>query len=489
LALHGRYRDTTQGTNYMSFITLDEVEDFSVGPHMNAVGLDEQEIWTVSGKYDLSTEAGDLTVIAGRNYSRDDQFSDADFTALPEAEENFYFPSTQINLIREESFHLEARFASPDDRRFRWLVGGAFETRDRIVQFDQIFDYPGTARVTREEVIPLLVDSNDYDPADLWVTVFPTDGERTDQDSTAYALFGQANYDLSDRFELTLALRYDEEEREAIDERVRFTADSDVSSTFSELQPKVSGAWSMADNVLVSLTYSRGFRSGGFNEYSPFVSRFYDEEISDTFELGAKSDWLDGRLILNAAVFFITQEQAQFTRFNSETFTLENLNVDEVEITGAEAELLYRATDRLSVRLGMGIVDNEITENVGIDPNTGLDLASTVGNTMPYVSDYNLNGSLDYSQPLVGGNWLRARLALNLVGPRSFDIFNDLTGESDSHLFVDASVGFDGDRWSISLFADNLTDEAAPETVFFFNPLIRFPNQPRQVGIRGRYTL
>ena len=488
LALHGRYRRTTQGTNYMSFITLDQLEDFSVGPTANAVGIDEQEISTVSAKYDRAMSGGTLTVIAGFNHSRDDQFSDADFTSLPAVEANFNFPSTQINLVEEDSSNIEARFSSPDESRLRWLVGGFFETRDRIVQFDQIFDDPGTSRVTLADAIPLLVNSNEYDPAELWVSVFPTDGERTDQDTSAYALFGQANYDLSDSLELTVALRYDEEERKALDERTRFTEDSRVTDTFSELQPKVSGAWAPTDDMLLSLTWSRGFRSGGFNEYSPFVTRFYKKEISDIFEAGVKTSWLEGRLTLNAAAFHIKQQDAQFTRFNSTTFTLENLNVEEVEIRGVEAELIRRASEFFDLRLGIGLIDNEITKNSGIDPNTGLNLAQTVGNTMPYVADYNVTGSLDYNRPLASGGTFQARLSANAVGPRSFDIFNDLTGESKSHAFVDASIGFSGGDWTVSLYASNLTDENAPETVFFFNPLIRFPNQPRQVGIRARYT-
>ena len=489
LALNGRYGNTTQGTNYMSFITLDQLEDYSVGPTQNAVGIDEQEIWTVSAKYDRDLSGGGLlTVIAGLNHSRDDQFSDADFTSLPPVEANFFFPSTQINLIEEDSFNLEARLSSPDELRLRWLVGAFYETRDRIVQFDQIFDWPGTTRVTLADAKPLLVDSNDYDPADLWVTVFPTDGERTNQDTSAFAFFGQANYDLSDRLELTLALRYDEEERKAIDERIRFTEGSRVKDKFSELQPKVSAAWSAADNIMMSFTWSRGFRSGGFNEYSPFVTRFYQEEVSDIFEAGIKTSWLDGRLTLNAAAFHIRQDDAQFTRFNSITFTLENLNVEEVEINGFEAEVSLRATDALDFRFGFGVIDNEIKKNSGIDPSTGLDLNQTVGNTMPYVSDYNLNASVDFNQPLANGGWLHARLSGNIVGPRSFDIFNDLTGESDSHVFVNASLGYSTEDWTISLYANNLTDENAQETVFFFNPLIRFPNQPRQVGVRARYN-
>lgn len=189
---------------------------------------------------------------------------------------------------------------------------------------------------------------------------------------------------------------------------------------------------------------------------------------------------------LNGAAFYITQDNAQFTRFNSTTFTLENLNVDEVEINGFETELSLRASETVDFRFGFGLIDNEITKNSGTDPNTGLDLAQTVGNTMPYVSDYNLTASMDFNRPLANGRWLSARLSGNAIGPRSFDIFNDLTGESGSHFFVDASIGLSSDDWTVSLYASNLGDEDAAETVFFYNPLIRFPNQPRQAGIRAR---
>ena len=489
LALHGRYRNTTQGTNYMSFITLDQLEDYSIGPLQNAVGIDEQEIWTVSGKYERElADHGSLSIVAGLNHSRDDQFSDADFTSMGPVEANFFFPSTQINLIEEDSFNLEARISSPDDLQLRWLVGAFFETRERIVQFDQIFDDPGTTRVTLADALPFVVDSNDFDPDDLWVTVFPTDGERTNQDTSAFAFFGQANYDMSETLELTFALRYDEEERKAIDERNRFTEDSRVSDTFNALQPKLSAAWSASDDVMVSLTWSRGFRSGGFNEYSPFVTRFYEQEVSNIFEAGLKTSWVEGRLTLNAAAFLIGQDDAQFTRFNSTTFTLENLNVEEVGIRGFEAELSFQATENIDLSFGFDNTNNEIEKNSGLDPNTGLDLAQTVGNRMPYVSDFNLNGSVSYNRPLENGAMVHARFSGNMIGPRSFDIFNDLTGESDTRTFFDGSLGVSTDAWAFSVYVSNLTNEDAAETVFFFNPLIRFPNQPRQFGARMRYN-
>jgi iron complex outermembrane receptor protein len=473
LSLQGRYSEVTQGSNYQAFITADQLEDFSIEPDQNALGIDESTLWTVSAKFDYESDYGDLTFIVGANDADILFFSDGDFTSEGPVPRNFFFPVTQNNPIQEDSVNLEARFSSPAENDFRWLIGAFYETRNRKVQFDQIDDLTPTSRVTHD-----LVKSGVG-------TGFTYVGERTVQDSEAYALFGQVNYDLTTDVELTLAMRYDSEEREAFDERAPDA--SDVAKTYSELQPKGSIAWQVNSDVLLSATYSKGFRSGGFNEYAPSVKRDYDEEISDTIELGAKTTWFDGRLLVNVALFHIQQEEAQFTRLNPTTFTLENLNVDEVEIRGLEVEVTAKPTENLQFTLGAGLIDNEITKNTGLDALTGMDLALTEGNSMPYVSDYNVNGSISYRRSLGGSLGLKTRLGFNTLGPRSFDIFNEITGETDPHTFVNASIGIEDEAWSVSLYGTNLTDEESPETVFLFNPLIRLPSQPRQVGVQFNY--
>jgi iron complex outermembrane receptor protein len=476
LTLHGNYSSKTQGSNYMSFITKEELEDFSVKPDANAVGFDESELWSVSAKLEHETDYGDLVFIASANDSDITFFSDGDFTHQEASEDNFFFPITQINPITEDSNSFETRFTSPGEESFRWAIGAFYESKNRKVSYDQVWDITPTERVTYEEVKANIAE----DPSLVFA------GEKTVQKSTAYALFGQANYDMREDIELTVALRYDSEERDAFDERAPIA--SQANNTFSELQPKASIAWQMTDDHLLFTTYSRGFRSGGFNEYAPTVIREYEQEISDTVELGVKTTWLDGKVWMNMSLFHIEQQDAQFTRLNPTTFTLENLNIDEVSIDGFELEMSASITDNLSVNFGLGLIDNEITKNQGTDILSGRDLAETEGGTMPYVSEFNLNGSIDYSKALFRDYVVKTRLSFNTIGPRSFDIFNDDTGESDTHTYVNANIALENETWSVSLFASNLTDEASPETVFLFNPLIRMRNQPRQVGAQVRYN-
>ncbi|WP_426357354.1 TonB-dependent receptor [Pseudocolwellia sp. HL-MZ19] len=476
LTLHGNYSKKTQGSNYMAFIDVDELEDFSIEPDANAVGLDESELWSVSAKVEHETDYGDLVFIASANDSDIMFFSDGDFTHQEASEDNFFFPVTQINPIEESSNSFETRFTSLGENEFRWAIGAFYESKDRDVSYDQVWDLTPTERVTYEDVKANIAD----DPT----LVF--EGEKTVQESTAYAIFGQASYDARDDLELTFALRYDSEDRDAFDERDK--AASQVSETYSQLQPKASIAWQVTEDHLLFTTYSKGFRSGGFNEYAPTVNRKYEQETSDTLELGLKTTLLDGKVWLNMSVFHIEQQDAQFTRLNPSTFTLENLNIDEVAIDGFELELSATITDNLKVNFGLGLIDNEITKNEGIDILSGRDLTVTEGGTMPYVSDFNLNGSIDYSQELFQDYMLKTRLSFNTLGPRTFDIFNDDTCESDAHTYLSANISIENEQWSTSIFASNLTNEESPETVFLYNPLIRMPNQPRQIGVQVRYN-
>lgn len=475
LSVQGTYSNVEQGSNYMAFIDASELEDFSIHNDANVVGEDRSKMWFLSAKLESEFEAGKLTIVTSATDADIEFFSDGDFTHLDASEENFYFPISQINPINEQSQSAEVRFTSQTDGDFRWTLGGFAETKDREVSFDQVWDTTPTERVTYDQVKALIAE----DPS----LVFP--GEKTVQDSNAYALFGQGNYDLTDDLELTVALRYDSETRKAFDKRDPEA--SQAEETYAELQPKASLSWQYTPEVQFYSTYSKGFRSGGFNEYSPTVNRKYDKEVSDTIELGTKTSWLDDKLWFNVAAFHIVQDDAQFTRLNPSTFTLENLNIDEVTINGLEIESSYSLTENLKIALGAGLIDNEITKNQGIDILSGRDLNETVGGTMPYVSDFNLNGSVTHDMELAPDLNLTSRLSFNTIGPRAFDIFNEDTGESDTHTFVNLNFTIEKAQWSVSLFADNLTDERSPETVFLFNPLIRMPNKPRQLGLEANY--
>jgi iron complex outermembrane receptor protein len=463
-----RYSSGDYGVGWYENVGFDTLSDETVTPTHNVLPIDENTLVNLSAKLEHEADAGSFIVVAGYNKSDDENFLDADFTALPPDFANFFFPGGQLSVIEDSAITLETRFTSPSDRAFRWLVGAYYQDRKRDNDFD-IYDDP-IGNIVRDRAS----FANEL--------VFEIVRDR--QESRAFAVFGQANYDLSDALELTLALRYDEEEREGVDPR---DPASYANRTFDELQPKASLAWQATDNLLAYATFARGFRSGGFNEVAPGVTRTFEPETSDTIEVGFKSTLIEGVLTVNAAYFATQQDNAQFTRFNPVTFSLEQLTIAEVDVSGIELESWWSPTDSLSVQLGLGVIDNEIKSfdpSAFVDPPVGI-----VGNTMPRVADWNANLTLQYTAPLNANMDFVSRVSGNWLGERNFDLENTMVDERATYLNL--SLGLEADKWSVQLRGTNLLDKLEPEDAFFsivgVPPLSRFRNQPRQLLVEGTY--
>ena len=121
------------------------------------------------------------------------------------------------------------------------------------------------------------------------------------------------------------------------------------------------------------------------------VSDTYDKEVSSSFELGVKTEWLDRRLRLNAAVFSTDVDDNQFFEFFAGPFGILRIvtTIDELQIQGFEADFNFIATENLSIFGGVGFLDSEIKKNT----NRPL----SVGNNAPQAPDetFNLGGQFD----------------------------------------------------------------------------------------------
>lgn len=460
-----RYSSGDFGVGYYDNVEYATLSDESITPAHNVLPIDENTLFNVSAKLEHEADAGSLIVVAGYNKSDDENFLDSDFSAFPPDFPNFFFPGGQLSIIEDSAFTLETRFTSPSDGRLRWLIGAYYQDRERDNDFD-IYDDPiGTivqdrASLANEFVLEIVRDR---------------------QKSSAFAVFGQTNYDVSDVLELTLALRYDEEEREGVDPR---DPTSFAKKKFDEVQPKVSLAWQATDSFLGYATLARGFRSGGFNEVAPSVTRSFEAETSDTAEFGFKSTVIDGVLTINAAYFLTKQDNAQFTRFNPVTFSLEQLTISEVDISGFEVESWWSPTESIDVQFGLGIIDSEIQsfDPAAFDqPPVGI-----VGNAMPRVADWNANLTLTHTAEINSDMDLVSRVSGNWLGERNFDLENTMV--DDDATYLNLSLGLETDKWTLQLRASNLLDDLEPEDAFFgiASTLARFRNKPRQ--IIGEFT-
>jgi iron complex outermembrane receptor protein len=219
------------------------------------------------------------------------------------------------------------------------------------------------------------------------------------------------------------------------------------------------------DDLMTYVRYSRGYRSGAFNNGLVWQeegdSAYASPEFVDSYELGMKSEFFDGMMRLNGAAFYYDYVDQQFVNQIGVTAILENAGG--VDIYGLELELLAMPTDNLTLQAGLGLIDAEYNELV----LGGVDLK---GNEPVSAPELNFNVAADYTID-IGENWnTRIHLDGNYVGDQWFSAYNDANvpglgdygdiGE-DAYWLWNARVTLvdNDDRFGISLWVANMADE------------------------------
>jgi iron complex outermembrane receptor protein len=322
------------------------------------------------------------------------------------------------------------------------------------------------------------------------------------QDNFAWAVFGNVDIDVTSRTELSLALRYDRDDRENTTLTPAQFIPAQLAGiarpgqvreqSWDELQPKVTLRYKPTDESMVYTGYSRGFRSGGFNQTGvgaagiAGVQDLFDKEVADTFEIGAKAELFDRLLSASMNVFYTRAEGSYFFVFDPNTSTQNLGNLDRVDYRGAELELKATLNGGFDAYFGLGLTDSEIKES--------RRAASDVGNQAPLVSEYNANLGLQYRRTVHGTMTLLARTDIEAIGPTWF--YPDNFTKRDPVELLNVRLGLQGDAWSAMLWAKNLTDEEynaewSPGPMNFPNPGYTnnfvFKAMPRRWGVDLTY--
>lgn len=454
--IKGYYSEIDAGGLYYIPIPDGNANDTTTPITMDEIGDNRQENTELSAKVEYRADAFSITSITAYHDLDEIIYGDIDYTVLP------ILRGFQ-NLVTD-GISQELRVASKDDTRFRWMIGAYYLTYDReldtSIEID--FDFVG----------------NGYDG------VFQTI-DANDNDSTAF--FGQVNYDVTDRIELTGALRYDEDERE----QTNVLTGEVRSDTFSSTQPKASVAYKFNDQAMAYVTYAEGFRSGGFN--SPGRNAFsgrYEKEETHNFDIGYKSSFFNDRVLFNATLFQLNADNLQTIIFDQLSASAGILNIEEAESRGVELELNTRLSRFWQFALGYGQTETEIE---AIDLSSPFYAAfpadvQFVGNKLPYTPDWTLNASLQFNAPLFDG--------INLMVRGDYQHIDKLYWQTDNADVRDpldlgrARVGLKANKWSFTFWVENLTDEKYNEE--FFSTLYgaaqpnRFPAAPRRWGVEYR---
>jgi len=313
-------------------------------------------------------------------------------------------------------------------------------------------------------------------------------------------LFWNNEIELTETLDLTLGVRYTEEEKKDVAVYpLSFSGDSpcdtntatcdDVgpyqSMDWSNTTPKIGLQWSPSDDAQLYAYYTKGFRSGGFdNRADPqYAGIPYDEENTDSYEVGLKSVFLDGTVRFNAALFYNEVADIQRTSFfeGSEGAPAQlTQNVADATVTGAEIDFSALLSENFVLTFNAGYLDASYDEIfTSFDP--ALPLEDQEDLEFARAPELTFSTSVNYDFAIADHGFLSSRLAYSYRDSTFYDDRN--RGKFPSYSLVD--VGFtyapnDG-VWSLSLYGKNLLDTAVLGSIVSFPPAF-YP------GPDGNYT-
>lgn len=357
----------------------------------------------------------------------------------------------QTSDIDQTQFSQEFQFVgSAFDDRLEWLAGAYyFEESARQVQ-DLCFA-PVTAMV-------LMGPQNRFGPCVTWF-------QDNDQDTTSYALFGQLNFKITDQFSITAGGRQTWEDKDIISTQAfnlpdgmtlqPFVTGLADSLDFSKFTPKVGLEYKPDDTLLFFASYSKGFRSGGFNGrlIAPNTQvPTYAPDTNDAFELGMKSDLFDDRLRVNATLFYSKYEGIQQTITDPEV-QFRVANAGDAELYGFELEVTAAPVEGLLATLAVGFTESEFTD---VDPFAGI----MEGNRLPFSPKWTIAGGLSYDIKTKWGP-VTPRVDVRYQSEVFFSPFNLPLESQGGYALVDARIAYTDpdERYTVAFQAENLFDK------------------------------
>lgn len=501
---------------------------------------------TESTSYSLKAvwDAGDYTITAltGISDFEFEQFHDVDFLPI-----NFIQNSDYEQL---DMFSQEIRIASNWDGPVNFIAGVYYEDQDLdLVEFTYLDGTMGG-------VIPTLFNTP-FGPTD-------NAGVKTDftQSTETAALFGELSFNLSDTVTLDVGMRYSEDEKDitkvvtmgqgapgALNAVVtpditagstdlvdyltriagatgdfgataaaavmagslnRYAATFDNSRSEEHFDPSVRLRWEYSETGMVYLSYSEGYKSGGFN-FSPDTANpdgsrrpgheFEDEAVT-AWELGLKQELLDGRARVSTTLYRTELEDLQVTSWGGASFVVGN--AAELTVQGLEIEAQLALTDSMEIGGSYSYLDHEfdsypgagcsvVESGLGTCPDSaGPGTKDLAGERGAFAPEHSASIYADYTHSF-------DTMELNIHVDVNYKDEFFLDGDLDSNVLQDAYTKIDArvslmsmeETWEVALYGRNLTDEttytASVDAPLSPGVYVGWVEEPRVFGFSAAY--
>ena len=451
----------------------------------NLVTETRDKQWSLTGSGDFGLgETHTLSVILGYRNWFNEEIREGDF--LPRA----IVGTGELHdngVVRTEQYSIETRIASDQSAPFFYQVGAfAWQSdNEQVFTRNNITCATSTLPVAASGATPCNV-------ADTVNTLFPTATSFSDVTSKNFALFGQATYRFSEQFAVTGGLRYTWDDLEFTHIRApgvnattglpatgpgvsgnpaggtiasggNGTNTSAGSTSNGNLSGRAALEFKPTEDVLIYGSYTRGYKGPAFNVFfnhtAPTNAIPIDEELSDAFEIGIKSQFWDRRAQLNLAAFTV-----QYDGFQANNFVLLNgavvsnlTNAGTVQSSGFEADFVLAPIDGLTFRASAAYADAKVQE---FNPNPATNAPDARNGTrLPLAPEFVYTLGAEYEADLGA-----AQVYFNTDYRHTSSQFSDLgeSGPIDAYGIWNASIGLSdaADNYRVTFHVRNITDDS-----------------------------
>lgn len=334
------------------------------------------------------------------------------------------------------------------------------------------------------------------------------------QTGESFALFGHTEYQLREGLRLVGGLRFTDEKKTydggssdpdpfgLSTGRVSVLPPGgiglQVSKKYSatDLSGKIGLDWIPKEDVLIYTSFSKGFKSGGFDgstlTSSPIEADPFNEETVLAYELGFKSLLFDQRLQLNGAAFYYDYNDLQVSLRAALTADVQGttrVNAGDARIWGLELEVVAYPVDGLMLLGGLSYLDTKVTN---VSDKVARESQFPLGNVVPDAPEISFNFAARYERPLTDTIGFSVVLDATYKDDFFANINNDPRLSPDSYVLFNAKTSLNyNENWEFSFWVRNLLDNEYVISKDLVTTSSQHPfetyGKPRTYGIGVRY--
>jgi iron complex outermembrane recepter protein len=325
----------------------------------------------------------------------------------------------------------------------------------------------------------------------------------TDTRTNSIAGFAQMTAEVAADTSVTAGFRYTSERRDFVGSEVGILRNGfNIGNlpippvapglTFSKPTWRFAVDHKFTPDILAYASYNRGFKSGGYNGLDP-TNPPYQPEVLDAYEAGLKTEFLDHRIRVNAALYHYKYTNVQISRY---TDTAVIYNGAGAKVNGIELDAEARITSDFDITSAAAFMHSQFTSFPNAQFSTPLPTGGAVlfsgeasGNSLPFAPHVTLDIAANYHVVSAIG-----RFDFTLSDYYSASYFTEADNfiQQPSYDYLNTAVTWSpkGERYSIKFWANNLLDKAVVTqgatlaTGYIFSS----SNPPRTFGVTARYA-